>query len=187
MASECLIASAPPGRVLPERYDPHTFGTRVPHTYPLRQYPDICHVTEAQYGLRSWSHVWAFTERRFAIGALPSFHERVIRQRAEWPSAAINVGASAYSEGISGNPPSSAAINVGASAYSEGISDDLHKVIWSALALEPARSLREVIDEYVRTFLGAECEHAGATDALMGLEANWQVPPPSSAPLMSRG
>ena len=57
------------------------------------------------------------------------FMERIVRLRAD----AAHGGAA---------PPT-----VGVGAYSEGVNDDLNKAVWSMLALDPGRTLAEIVDE----------------------------------------
>ena len=107
ICESCVCVVGPTMRSLTRAAD---LAAAVPPRYPIRQYPDLAHPTESQYGLRAWSHVWAYTQQRNAIGALPRHMERIVRLRAQWRT-------------------------IGAGGYSEGISDDLHKV-WPRL-MEP--------------------------------------------------
>ncbi len=139
-----------------ERLDAAAFSAAVPPTLPIRQYPDLSHPTESQYGLRAWSHVWAYTQQRYAVSPLPVQMARIVRLRAGWT-------------------PASGMVGVG--GYSEGVADDLNKMLWSLLGAQSDCPTYEAVEAYVRVFLGAECAAADASAALFGLEANWQGDP----------
>lgn len=123
-------------------------------------------MTEGQYGIRSWSHVWAFTHHRFSVNPQPELMASIVRMRALQQRSGV-------------------ASTIGFSGYSEGVNDDLNKAIWSLLSLEPHQSLREVVSQYAAFHFGQEVLLAGAVDGLFGLEANW-VGDPLSAAALSR-
>lgn len=122
---------------------------RAPRQYPVRQYPDICHCVRCQYPVRDWDQAFAATLGREPVIYRPSDHAHIARLYQP--------------------------LTMGAITYSDGVTDDLNKVIWSAMLWDPRRSDREVVREYVRYFFGERA----AEDAYRGiylLEANWLAP-----------
>ena len=116
----------------------------------IRQYPDICHTVHAQFPMPQWHYVWALVHVRNPVTVLPRHMAAIVRQ------------------GSNGSSP-----NVGFGGYSEGLSDDVNKVVWSALAESPELSVEEIIRQYSRYHFGAEHEEA-MTTAIFGLEENWK-------------
>lgn len=122
---------------------------RTPAQYPIRQYPDICHCVRCQYPVPDWDQALAATLGREPVIYRPSDHAHIARRYQKQ--------------------------TVGAITYSDGVTDDLNKIIWSAVLWNPKRADREIVAEYVRYFWG----NRAAESALRGiylLEANWRAP-----------
>jgi len=122
---------------------------RTPSRYPIRQYPDICHCVRCQYPVPDWDQAFAATLGREPVIYRPSDHAHIARLFQP--------------------------LTVGAVTYSDGVTDDLNKVIWSAILWDPGRSDKAVVEEYTRCFFGERA----AQDAVRGiylLEANWRRP-----------
>ena len=68
-----------------------------------------------------------------------------------------------------------APMSAGFLSYSDGVHDDVNKTVWSALAWDPARNVRDILIEYARVhFSSAFAEEAA--DGLLALERNWRGP-----------
>jgi hypothetical protein len=119
---------------------------QAPVQYPIRQYPDICHAVRCQFPAREWDVVLAQT-----LGREP-------------PSYRLHEEAR-----IAGMFQKS---SNGAVTYSDGISDDIHKMIWSAVLWDPKADPIEIARGYARYFLGGEFEEDGLA-GLRGLEGAW--------------
>jgi len=122
---------------------------RTPSQYPIRQYPDICHCVRCQYPAPDWDQAYASTLGREPVIYRPSDHAHIARLYQP--------------------------LTCGAITYSDGVTDDLNKVIWSAMLWDPKQSDRDVVREYARYFFGSNV----ADDAVRGiylLEANWRAP-----------
>jgi hypothetical protein len=125
------------------------FRAGVPARYPVRLYPDITHSHRAQYPVPDWDYAFVITQHREPINPRPVDMAAVFR----------------YAQPHT----------VGFIAYSEGCNDDVNKMLWSALAWNPDRPLRDILREYARTFIGPDVEEAFA-EALFALEQNWRGP-----------
>jgi len=125
------------------------FVKMIPEGFPIRQYPDICHIAGAQFALNFLSHVWAFTHQRQAVAPSPEFMDSIVRQRANGSTPTIGVG-----------------------AYSEGVGDDWNKAVWSGVAFQPYRSVKNIVADYARYYFGADLEETAA-GLIFGLEQNW--------------
>lgn len=122
---------------------------RAPARYPVRQYPDICHCVRCQYPVPDWDQAFAATLGREPVIYRPTDHAHIARMYQRY--------------------------TVGAITYSDGVTDDLNKVIWSAILWNPALTDETIVREYVRCFFGERA----AQDAYRGirlLEANWKAP-----------
>ena len=65
---------------------------------------------------------------------------------------------------------------VGSVSYSEGVTDDFNKMLWSALDFDPTQDIRTITEDYVRLFFyGTDTDTL--TDAILGLEKNWEGAP----------
>ncbi|MBQ3086123.1 MAG: hypothetical protein IJC45_02190 [Clostridia bacterium] len=65
---------------------------------------------------------------------------------------------------------------IGSVSYSEGINDDVNKFVWSSLDVDPAQSVRDILDDYARLFF-VGCKPEIITDAILALEKNWEGDP----------
>ncbi len=114
--------------------------------YALRDYPDITHATRAQYPVAWWDPAFALTLGRECINPRPQFYADVIRQLGPSTSGSIS--------------------------YSDGVHDDVNKVVWSHLGMQPDAELQAVLTGYARFFIGPE--HASEIAAgILALEKNW--------------
>jgi len=144
-------------------YGPHVrvplteFVQMIPEGFPIRQYPDICHIAGAQFALNFLSHVWAFTHQRQAVAPSPQFMDNIVRLRANGSTPTIGVG-----------------------AYSEGVGDDWNKAVWSGVALQPYRTVKDIVADYARYYFGSDLEESAA-GLIFGLEQNWIGDPASNS------
>ena len=60
-------------------------------------------------------------------------------------------------------------------SYSDGVHDDVNKIVWSALAWDPDRDVRDILVEYARVHFSPAVAEAAA-DGLLALETNWRGP-----------
>jgi hypothetical protein len=122
---------------------------RLPSGYALRQYPDISHSLAAMYPQPNWHRAWAFSHGRLVVNPSPLRFSQI---------AAMNQNAT-YS-----------ARSIGFGGYSEGASDDLNKMLWSCLYLEPNTTVVSFVAQYARHFLSSA---PAASKLLLSLERNW--------------
>ncbi len=116
----------------------------------IRQYPDICHMFDAQYALKKWDDPFAMSYGRQVVNPAPIFMSEIIELRSN------------------GSTP-----NDGVGAYSEGLNDDLNKFIWSAMGQDSTLTVQEVVEQYVRYFFTSDAFDE-ITNGLFGLENNWK-------------
>jgi hypothetical protein len=122
---------------------------RTPARYPVRQYPDICHCVRCQYPVPDWDQAFAATLGREPAIYRPTEHAHIARIYQPQTCGAIT--------------------------YSDGVTDDLNKVIWSAMLWDPRQSDEQVLNEYAGYFFGQPAA-AQAVKGMRGLEANWRGP-----------
>lgn len=122
---------------------------RLPANYGIRLYPDITHNKISQFQVPAWDQAYALTLGREAINPRP----------AEY--AAIHNRYAPYSEGFI--------------SYSDGIHDDVNKIIFSALALDPNTPVREILRDYANAFFSPRMAYEIA-DGILALERNWRGP-----------
>jgi hypothetical protein len=122
---------------------------RLPKGVRLRLYPDITHNKICQYEVPEWDQAYALTLGREAVNPRP----------AEY--AAIHNRYAAMSDGFI--------------SYSDGVHDDVNKIIWSALAWDPSRAVRDILLEYSRLHFGPAMAEE-ASDGILALERNWRGP-----------
>src|SRR5262249_41585444 len=60
-------------------------------------------------------------------------------------------------------------------SYSEGCNDDVNKFVWSGLGWNPDASVKDILTEFSRYFIGDELAD-GFTQGLFALEQNWRGP-----------
>ena len=63
----------------------------------------------------------------------------------------------------------------GSIAYSDGVHDDVNKVVWSQISVDPSKDVREVLVDYARFFFGHQVSEKVA-DGILALERNWVGP-----------
>lgn len=127
----------------------HDLRTAVPQRYPVRNYADTTHNSQAQHHVDDWDLAHAMTFGREGINPRPQEMRAIFRN--QMPSAA------------------------GFLNYSEGCHDDVNKIVWSVLGWDPGADLTEALREYGRYFLG-ESLAEGFAQGLLALERNWQGP-----------
>lgn len=127
---------------------------KIDKRYPIRLYPDIGHnvrcETPVHFDRDDWHYALAATLSREAVNPRPSeyrHYHRITRQYA-----------------------------VGSVTYSEGVNDDLNKCVWGAMDLDFNYDLREIVQDYCRTFFpGADTD--AIAELLISLEQNWSCDP----------
>jgi hypothetical protein len=119
----------------------------VPKQYPIRHYPDITHSMQCQFPVENWDVAYALTEGRESINPRPRAMATICRAYQPY--------------------------TIGSITYSEGCNDDVNKAVWSALEWDPKASLKEVLREYGRYFIGDDFGDEFA-EGLYDLESNWQ-------------
>ena len=127
---------------------------KIDKRYPIRLYPDIGHnvrcETPVHFDRDDWHYALAATLSREAVNPRPSeyrLYHRITRQYA-----------------------------VGSVTYSEGVNDDLNKCVWGAMDLDFNYDLREIVQDYCRTFFpGADTD--AIAELLISLEQNWSCDP----------
>jgi hypothetical protein len=122
---------------------------RLPAKYKLRVYPDITHNKICQFQVPALDQAIALTLGREAVNPRPVEYARIHNWYAP------------YSDGFL--------------SYSDGAHDDVNKNVWSALAWDPSRDVRDILTEYARFHFGPEVA-AGAVDGILALERNWNGP-----------
>lgn len=127
---------------------------KVPACYPIRLYPDITHNVRCEYPVHFLSDDW-----HYALCNLNG-RESVNPRPAEY--ALLHKITEKYV--------------VGSVSYSEGVNDDVNKMLWSALDFDPTQDVRTIIEDYARLFFYG-CDIAALTDAILGLEKNWEGAP----------
>lgn len=127
---------------------------KIDKRYPIRLYPDIGHnvrcETPVHFDRDDWHYALASTLSREAVNPRPSeyrHYHRITRQYA-----------------------------VGSVTYSEGVNDDLNKFVWGAMDLDFNYDLREIVQDYCRTFFpGADTDTIA--ELIISLEQNWSCDP----------
>jgi hypothetical protein len=133
----------------PQAMAPPALRARLPKEYPLRDYPDITHTVRCQYPVTWWDPAFNFTLGRECCNPRPLFYTYVHHQTA----------------------PGSA----GFISYSDGCHDDVNKIIWNLLGVDPNADPRQTLIEYARFFFGPDVAEAAA-DGIMAFEKDWVGP-----------
>jgi len=133
----------------PQAASPPVLRSRIPEAYPLRDYPDITHTVRCQYPVLWWDPAFNFTLGRECCNPRPLFYTHVHRQTAPGTAGFIS--------------------------YSDGCHDDVNKVIWNLLGVNPAADPRDTLMDYARFFFGPDVAEAAA-DGIMAFEKNWVGP-----------
>ena len=119
---------------------------RMPEKYKHRHYADITHTVRCQYPVENWDQAYALTEGREVCNPQPFFYAKIHNRYAPFTDGFL--------------------------AYSDGVHDDVNKVVWSQLAWDPDKDVRQVLVEYSRLFFGSPVAESGA-DGILALERNW--------------
>jgi hypothetical protein len=122
---------------------------RLGKQYMVRDYPDITHNKLSQYEVPEWDPAYARTLGREAINP----------RAAEY--AAIHNRTAVFTDGFI--------------SYSDGAHDDVNKAVWSALAWDPSRNVRDILIEYARVYFDSSLGEKAA-DGILALERNWRGP-----------
>jgi hypothetical protein len=122
---------------------------RLPKQYKHRHYPDLTHTVRCQYPTENWDQAFALTEGREVSNPQPFYYAKVHNRYA--------------------------ALTDGFLAYSDGVHDDVNKVVWSQMAWDPSKDVRQVMVEYARFFFGNTVAESAA-DGVLALERNWVGP-----------
>jgi hypothetical protein len=129
--------------------------SRLPPGTPIRHYPDVCHMLDAQFAQPNWTAPFAMTEQREFVNPLPQ-HERTI-----------------FAQLVPGT--------VGFGAYSDGATDDFNMLLWAALGWDQELDLDSALLEYARVFvLDAPADAAAFARVLAAAERHWQGSPPNA-------
>lgn len=122
---------------------------RLPSRYRMRWYPDITHNVRCQYPIPWLDPAWGLTIGREGVNPRPQDYAAIYQNDYR--------------------------LTDGFLSYSDGIHDDFNKSLWSSMAWDPSRSIREIAGEYARYFFRSDLDELG-TDAILGLEANLRGP-----------
>jgi hypothetical protein len=118
---------------------------RLPKQYKLRWYPDITHIVRCQYPIPWLDAAWGVTIGREPVSPRPVDFAAIYRNDYRFTDGFLS--------------------------YSDGIHDDFNKNLWTQLAWEPDRPVREIAAEYARFFFRPDMAIVGA-DAILALETN---------------
>ena len=119
---------------------------RLPKKYLHRHYPDLTHTVRCQYPTENWDQAFALTEGREVCNPQPYYYAKIHNRFAPFTDGFLS--------------------------YSDGVHDDVNKVVWSQMAWNPEKDVRQVMVEYSRLFFGSNVAEAGA-DGILALERNW--------------
>lgn len=127
---------------------------KTPEKYDIRFYPDITHNVRCEYPVHYYDDDWHFS--------LASCLSR------ECTNPRLLEFTRLYGETKN--------YVIGSVSYSEGITDDVNKVVWSALDFDNNADTNETLEDYARLFFfGTD---AGIiADLILGLEKNWENAP----------
>ncbi len=133
----------------PQSLSTSELRARIPKAYPVRDYPDITHTVRCQYPVTWWDPAFNFTLGRECCNPRPLFYTYVHQHTAPGTAGFIS--------------------------YSDGCHDDVNKVIWNLLSVDPKADPRETLIEYARFFFGPDVAETAA-DGIMAFEKNWEGP-----------
>ncbi len=122
---------------------------RLPAKYKNRHYPDLTHTVRCQYPTLNFDQAFALTEGREVCNPQPSYYAKIHNRFAPFTDGFLS--------------------------YSDGVHDDVNKIIWSQMAWNPGRPVRDVMVEYARFFFGSAVAEPAA-DGILALERNWVGP-----------
>lgn len=135
------------------------FVGHVPEGYPVRNYPDLCHIASCEFQVDGWDPVFATTHLREGINPRPRAYARIIAEQAP--------------------------LTCGCGCYSEGVNDDVNKHIWSMLhwgpdQRGPLQNPDQVLQACLQHFARFLCEQPRNADRLSSLifrlEQHWSRP-----------
>ncbi len=121
----------------------------LPVKYQHRLYGDITHTVRCQYPTENWDQAYALTLGRECTNPQPHYYFRVFHEDMPFTDGFLS--------------------------YSDGIHDDVNKVVWSQLGMNPEQSPRDIMIEYCHFFFGADVAEMAA-DGILALERNWDGP-----------
>lgn len=121
----------------------------LPEKYQHRFYPDITHTVRCQYPVDNWDQAFALTLGREPCNPQPLMYTDLFHRDSQFTDGFIT--------------------------YSDGTHDDVNKVLWSQLGVNPQKDPKEIIMDYSRFFFGPEVAEE-ATDGIFALEKNWEGP-----------
>ncbi|MHA8099087.1 hypothetical protein VR479_07325 [Aquirufa aurantiipilula] len=119
---------------------------RLDKKYLHRHYPDLTHTVRCQYPTENWDQAFALTEGREVTNPQPAYYAKIHNRYAPFTNGFLS--------------------------YSDGVHDDVNKVIWSQMAWNTEKDVRQVMVEYARYFFGNSVAEAAA-DGILALERNW--------------
>ncbi|MHA8062634.1 hypothetical protein [Aquirufa aurantiipilula] len=119
---------------------------RLDKKYLHRHYPDLTHTVRCQYPTENWDQAFALTEGREVTNPQPAYYAKIHNRYAPFTDGFLS--------------------------YSDGVHDDVNKVIWSQMAWNTEKEVRQVMVEYARYFFGNSVAEAAA-DGILALERNW--------------
>lgn len=122
---------------------------RLPKKYKHRHYADLTHTVRCQYPTENWDQAFALTQGREVCNPQPFYYAKIHNRFAPFTDGFLS--------------------------YSDGVHDDVNKVVWSQMAWNPEKDVRQVMVEYSRFFFGSSVADAGA-DGILALERNWVGP-----------
>ncbi|TBH70926.1 hypothetical protein [Aquirufa nivalisilvae] len=122
---------------------------RLDKKYQHRHYPDLTHTVRCQYPTENWDQAFALTEGREVTNPQPSYYAKIHNRFAPFTDGFLS--------------------------YSDGVHDDVNKVIWSQMAWNTEKDVRQVMVEYARYFFGNSVAEAAA-EGILALERNWVGP-----------
>jgi hypothetical protein len=127
---------------------------RLDKKYPIRFYPDITHNLRCEHPVHfdrdDWSYSLAAANGRESINPRPNEYKYLHRLNSPY--------------------------TVGSVTYSEGVNDDVNKAVWCSLEWNADSKIRDIIEDYARLFFYG-CDITLLTDAILGLELNWEGSP----------
>ncbi len=131
---------------------------RLDKKYPIRFYPDITHNLRCEHPVHfdrdDWSYSLAAANGRESINPRPNEYKYLHRLNSPY--------------------------TVGSVTYSEGVNDDVNKAVWCSLEWCSDTEIRDIIEDYARLFF-CGCNIEILTDAILGLEQNWDGSPENNA------
>lgn len=135
-------------------FDIDVLREKIPNKYPIRFYPDITHNLRCEYPVHfnrdDWNYALSTANSRESINPRPEEFRELHKITSPYV--------------------------IGSVSYSEGVNDDINKFLWSCLDFNPGLTTDEILDDYSRLFF-IGCNWKKASQAIKGLEKNWEGPP----------